>query len=285
MRKRIGFLAIILFGLLAFSSCAGIFSEIRLAQDFKRLGIDFGDKDSILKLEQGLNFEYWTKWKPINMLMTKEEKKIVKDILKIEDVAERNTKAEKFIQWFWLKRDDNTYDNINEFKDNLYGRVIEAQTKFANDESVYTRRCAYGKGHETDMGLIYILLGESSYPPATQDVDFLMSLMNGVFPNTALFPDKIEVWYYDVPLDYRGTIFDEGIVWILFERDSGYWKFGDKTFSLFYNYENYYEQQLFGNFMSLSSGQYRGEIERFLQAVAESYIYDNELTFEDFLKK
>lgn len=285
MRKRIGFLAIILVGLLSFSSCAWISSQIRLEREFKQLGVDFGNTESILRLEQGLNFEYWTKWKPINKLLTSEEKKIVKGILKMEDVAERNTKAEKFVKWFWLRRDDNSYDDANEFKDSFYNRVIEAQTRFATDEGIYTRRCAYGRGWETNMGLIYILLGESPYPSTTQDVDFLMSSIYGVSSNTALFPDKIEVWYYDFPPDYMGTIFDDGIAWILFERDSGYWKFGEKTFSLFYGYENYYQQQLFGGFLSINYGQYQGEIERFLEAAAKSYIYENDITFEDFLKK
>lgn len=280
MRKRIGFLAIILVGLLSFSSCAWISSQIRLEREFSQLGIDFGNKDSILRLEQGLNFEYWTKWRPINMLTSKEERKIAKNILKIVDVAERNAKAEKFIQWFWQRRDDNSYDAANEFKDSFYDRVIEAQTRFATDEGMYTRRCAYGRGWETDMGLIYILLGEP-YSSETQDIESLLAFF-GYNANTAMFPDRIEVWFYDILPNFQGVLFESGVAWMLFERNTGHWRFGEKTFDLFFAYENY---SLYYMGASMSFGCYRGEVERYIEAVAESYIYDNDLTFEDFLKK
>ena len=287
MKKKGLFLAIILASLLVFSSCASIFSGIRLQQEFKKLNIDYGNKDSILRLEQGINFEYWFKeFKPIGMLMTQEEKKIAKGILKTEDPAERSAKAEKFIKWFWERRDDNAYDEGNEFKENFYNRVVEAQTRFANQENVdKMRKCAYGTGWETDMGMIYIALGEP-FDTARYNIQDLLSFSGGTYEYSALMPQEIEVWYYETPEDFTTPLFSDNVAWIIFEKDSsGYWRFGETTFSLFFSYENYYNYYSYFVTASMSYGSYINDVYRLIEAVAETYIYDEDLEFDDILNE
>lgn len=270
---------IILVGLLIFSSCASFTSQVR-----KKTGIDF-DKESItkeevLKLENPEFFELWKKWKPIKFLMTEDEKKLVKEILKIKDEKQRNFYLAEVTKFFWERRDDNSFDDVNEFKEHFYNRVIEAQKKFGKKEGVYTRRCKYGIGWQTDMGLIYIILGEP-FDSAKTNVSYLLAWSDS-YQDSVFMPQEVEVWYYEVPKDnYDGTLFQMGVAWILFEKDfSGFWEFGEKTFSLFYNYENYL-QSYFGG-PSLSYSYYIGEVFRFIKAVAKSYIY-NDITFEDWL--
>lgn len=283
--EKIGFLGIILVGLLAFSSCVVVTSitrEIKFQQEFKKLKIDFENKESILRLEKDPNlFKSWTKWRPVELLMTGEEKKISKKILKIEDEAERNAKIEKFINWFWQRRDDNTYDHINEFKENFYGRVIEAQTRFADKEDAeYFRKCAYGKGWQTDMGIIYILSGEA--PNKTRySVSYLMNFFGGDYQETAFMPQEIEVWYYyDLPEDYNGMFVNDGNAWMLFEKEMVDWRFGEQTFSLFFGYENYYNDPYYLPGHTMNYSRYLGEVYKFIEAVAESYIYDWDLEFD-----
>jgi GWxTD domain-containing protein len=279
MRKKGLFLTIILAGLLLFSSCAGL----RINTEIENLGINFGDRDSVLRFEKDpALFRLWTHWKPIELLMTGEEKKLAKKILKIQDDAERNAKAEAFVKWFWERRDDNAYDAINEFKDNFYNRLVEAQIRFANTETVSTmRRCAYGKGWQTDLGMIYIALGEP-FDKARYDVRDLMNFLGRSYRDSALMPQEIEVWYYETPEDFIGTLFSNGVAWIMFEKDaSGYWRFGETTFSLFFSYENYYDIYSYFMASSLTYSTYINDVHRLIEAFAESYIYDEDSEFED----
>lgn len=284
MKGKIGFLAIILVGLLAFSSCVGL----RVNTELKRVGINFANKDSILKLEQDpALFKLWTSWRPIKDLMTKKEKKLVKKILEMQNSEEQSFYQEKFIEFFWKRRDDNSYDEKNGFKDNYYNRVVEAQTRFADKEDAqYCRKCRYGKGWETDLGRIYIVLGEP-YLKERHNIEQLLSLMG--YQGTSFFiAQEAEVWFYDfadfdIDDGYEGMLFQSGAAWILFEKDySGYWEFGRTTFELLYNYENYM-MSYFAPAMSF--GHYMSEVEMFIKAVAESYIYDWDLEFEDVLVK
>lgn len=295
MKKKIAFLTIVLIGLLAFSSCK--FIPIHFApslnKEFKTLGIDFSNRESILRLEKEPDlFRLWLKWKPIAYLMTEEEKKLVKKISKVQDAEERNFYQEKFIECFWKRRDVNLYDdeNVSDFKEAFYDRVIKAQTRYGSRNSVHDRKCKYGKGWQTDMGLIYILLGEP-FNMARHDVNQLMSFLN-INQNidhqrSAFMPQEIEIWYYEVPFDeYDGSLFQDGVAWILFEQDtSGYWAYGSNTINLFYNYENYnYMAQLMGG-MSLTYSIYMGEIDKLLKAFAKENIYDEDLKYEDMLYK
>ena len=286
MKKKIGFLAIILIGLLAFSSCAFISMQFKFNKAYENAGIDFSNKESILRLEKDSSlFWLWRKWKPIENLLVKEEKKLVKNILKIQDAEERNFYQEKFIEYFWKRRDTNLYDeNPSDFKETFYDRVIKAQTRYGNRNSVYDRKCKYGTGWQTDMGLIYILLGDPDYPKERYDYGFLMSHDGGYYQESALIPQEVEVWYYDVPFDeYYGGLFQGGVAWILFEKDSaGYWAYGSTTVSSFYNYENYQMSYIMGG-LGLTYSTYMGEINQLLKAFARENIYDEDLKYEDML--
>ncbi len=290
MRKKTGlFLMIILAGLLLFSNCKLIPIKFApdLGKEFEKLGINFEDKESILQLERVPElFRLWAKWKPIKLSMTKEEKKFIKKILKIEDAEQRNYYAEKVIEWFWARRDDNSYDDLNEHKEKFYDRVVEAQTRFADKEGAqYSRKCKYGKGWETDMGIIYIILGEP-FDKARYDVNQLMSFSNSNYQQSILIPQDIEIWYYEVYFDrYNSSSFQDGVAWIAFERDwSGYWSLVSvDMFNLFYNYENYSRSRFMR--MSLSYSTYISDIDKLLKAFAEENIYDWDLAFEDVLIK
>jgi len=260
--------------------------QFKFNKAYENAGIDFSNKESILKLEKDSSlFWLWRKWKPIENLLVKEEKKLVKEILEVQDVEKRNFYQEKFIEYFWKRRDTNLYDeNPSDFKETFYKRVIEAQTRFGNRNSVYDRKCKYGKGWQTDMGLIYILLGEP-FDRARYSVDQLMTFLGSGHQQSALDSQEIEVWYYEVPLDeYDGGLFQDGVAWILFERDmSGYWEYGNSTFNLFYNYENYnYMNQLMGGIL-LTYSTYMSEINQLLKAFAKENIYDEDLKYEDML--
>lgn len=282
MRKKGLFLAIVLIGILALSSCAGF---IRISQEYEKIGINFNDRASILRLEENpALFQLWTNWEPIKLLMTKEEKKTVKKILKIEDEIARNDSSRKFINWFWQRRDGNSYDDVNEFKENFYNRVVEAQERFAIRENAgKMRRCAYGKGWQADLGIIYIVLGEPFSVERHQLRD-LVTFLGGIYQESVFMPQEIEVWFYDFSDfdidEYGGFLFRDGVAWMLFEKDSSGWRFGEKTFSLFFSYENYHQYSFAGP--SLNYSVYIGEVYKFIEAVAQSYIYDEDLEFEDF---
>ncbi len=283
--KGLIFTGILLVGLMLFSSCALISTQYKLDREFDKIGINFSDKENILRLETPEMFRFWTRWKPIEYLMTREERKLAKKIRKMENKEQHDFYAEKFIEWFWARRDENSHDDINEFKDDFYNRVIDAEILYGNREGVYARRCSFGRGWRTDLGLMYNLLG-TPFDWARYSVRDLKTLMSGTTYDPSFFEaEEIEIWYYEVPLDYyNGGLFQDGVAWVLFEKDgSGYWRFGETVFSLFYGYENYYQYRLTG--MTMNYGMYRGELQRFIEAMADYYVYDLNLTFEEMLTK
>jgi len=134
------------------------------------------------------------------------------------------------------------------------------------------------------MGLMYILLGEP-FDKSRQDVEYLMKFFNSSYQGSALMPQEIEIWYYEVSEfdeeeNYNGWFFQDGVAWLFFEKDFIYWQFGEKTLGLFYNYENYYQTIMFGG-SSITYATYIGEVYRFIDAAAKGYIYDKDLTFEE----
>lgn len=280
MTKKTGFFAIILTGLLLFSSCAGSMG----IKQYEKIGIDFGNKDSILRLEKNpALFRLWLKWRPIDYLMIKEEKKLAKEILKMQGGPDRVIYTEAFIKWFWARRDNNKYDDINEFKEDFYNRVVEAQTRFANKENAqYYRRCTRGRGWETDMGLIYILLGEKDYrEPYT--INELVSLGGGYYQESTLRPKAVEIWYYyDIPEEYEGVEFLGGVAYIIFEKNHA-WEFVNEW--AYYLTQGYRYYDLFDLGRSYSYSSYQGEVyTKFIQAVAKSYIYDWDLELIEYLQ-
>lgn len=287
MRKKVSFLAIVLIGLLAFSSCAIIPIKFApgLGKEFEKLGINPGNKESILRLEREPDlFWLWCRWTPIQDLMLREEKELVKKILAIEDKVVGEDSSRKFINFFWLRRDDNPHDDANEVKEKFYGRVIESETRFAGRESAqYYRRCKYGKGWETHLGRLYIVLGEP-YIKERHSIEQLLSVSDA-YETSPFLPQDIEVWFYDFfalnidDYEYEGSLFNDGVAYIIFEKDHA-WEFvGEGAYYLAEGYMFYNPCDVFGR---VGYGQYQVEVyTHFLQAVAKGYIYDWDLEFED----
>lgn len=271
--KKISF-AIILALLLANCSWQ---SKINLKM--KRAGITFNSVENALKMEG--YFEIWRRWKPIRFIMTTQEKKIVKKIRKMENLEKKELNAKKFIKYFWKRRDDNQHDGEkNDFKQRFYKRVIEAEKRFGSKESVTKRKCKGGQGWQTDMGLIYIVLGEP-FHKARFDAEYLNMLLGRSY-NSFLALQDIEVWYYEIgdDVEYIGSnIFPDGVVFVIFEREINFWCFANiDTIGLIL----YQEQQFSSRPRVPSSGAigYWPQIYQFLKAKTESDIYDTDLEFK-----
>lgn len=90
----------------------------------------------------------------------------------------KNTPAEerkKFIEEFWKQRDPSPTSEENEFRDEYYQRIEQANHLFREGSS----------GWLTDRGRIYVLLGE----PERRDV----------YPTGYTFYDPpVEIWYYNM---------------------------------------------------------------------------------------
>ncbi len=96
---------------------------------------------------EGINLEKPTKdWYqgPVRYVISKQEVKAYKAL---ETEAERRN----FIDWFWQRRDVVPATPQNEFRDRFELRVFEATRKFSETTK---------PGWKTDMGKIYILVGE-----------------------------------------------------------------------------------------------------------------------------
>ena len=109
-------------------------------------------------------YQTWLK-DEVNYLITDEEKKL---FLSLQTDRERNA----FINAFWTRRDPVPLTPANEFKDEHYRRLAEAQDKY---------------GIRTDRGRIYILVG----PPDSMDNE-----------NSGKYVFPCEVWNYfslDIP--------------------------------------------------------------------------------------
>jgi GWxTD domain-containing protein len=78
-----------------------------------------------------------------------------------------------FIEEFWNKRDSDPGTEENEFKDQYYQRIEEANRLFRQGTT---------KGWLQDRGRVYILLG----PPERRDT----------FPNSSDYEFPTEIWYY-----------------------------------------------------------------------------------------
>ena len=233
--------------------------------------IDHSYKYSAQIVEDELNpaiaWNFWTKG-PIRDLLLKNEKKILKKILsdKIEVRKKRNLK--RFDEWFWAKRDDNPYDNENEFRNSFYNRVLEAETRFASKNGVKKRSQRRYKGWRSPMGRIYIALGEP-FDSARYDLGEFVGL--GTTSEISREVEEIEVWYYDLPEDFSGFWFTD-VAWLLFEKDNfGRWDWARK----FLNFASYRTMYTIYRYPSYS--QYVLEIERFLKAKAKENIYNSEV--------
>jgi GWxTD domain-containing protein len=116
-------------------------------------------------------FRRWLEEEVVYIITPKE-----KDVfLQLENDRQRDI----FIEAFWNQRDPNPTTPENEFKVEHYRRIQYANQHFGKDSP--------GPGWRSDMGRIYIILGEPS------SIDRLENLPD-VFPVT--------IWFYDGMIEY-----------------------------------------------------------------------------------
>jgi len=118
--------------------------------------------------------EEYRKWleEEVVYIITPKEKDV---FLRLETDRERNL----FIEAFWKQRDPNPNTPENEFKKEHYRRI-----KYANQ---WFGRESPGPGWRTDMGKIYIILGESNSTDKFEN-------------NTEVYP--IIIWFYSGMAEY-----------------------------------------------------------------------------------
>jgi len=118
------------------------------------------------KLEKMLDPESQEFLSKVSFIITKQERKIFLSLAPSE--------RENFIEEFWKKRDPDPYTEENEFKEEYFNRIEEANHLFREGGS---------PGWLQDRGRIYILLG----PPDNREV----------YPRGYDFYGKpTEIWYY-----------------------------------------------------------------------------------------
>lgn len=105
-------------------------------------------------------------------IITPKEKEV---FLQLENDRERNL----FIDAFWKQRDPNPNTPENEFKKEHYRRIAYANQYFGRESP--------GPGWRSDMGRIYIVLGEPSYTEKYEN-------LSEVYPTI--------IWFYEGMIDY-----------------------------------------------------------------------------------
>lgn len=116
-------------------------------------------------LEKELDPESKTFFSEVRYLITSQERKIFLGLPPSE--------RKDFIEEFWKKRDPDPGTEENEFKDQYYQRIEEANRLFRQGTT---------KGWLQDRGRVHILLG----PPERRDT----------FPNSSDYEFPTEIWYY-----------------------------------------------------------------------------------------
>jgi GWxTD domain-containing protein len=118
------------------------------------------------KLEKNLDPESRAFLSKVRFIITKQERKIFLSLAPSE--------RENFIEEFWKKRDPDPDTEENEFKEQYFNRIEEANRLFRDEGP---------QGWLQDRGRIYILLG----PPDNREV----------YPKGYTFYGKpTEIWYY-----------------------------------------------------------------------------------------
>ena len=79
---------------------------------------------------------------PVQYLMLKEERDIWRDLTGDEE-------RQRFIDWFWTRRDTDTRDDAHPFKMGFYQRVATANRRFPD----------FPRGWRSDRGRVWIVLG------------------------------------------------------------------------------------------------------------------------------
>lgn len=118
--------------------------------------------------------ENYRKWleEEVVYIITPKEKKV---FLQLESDREKNI----FIEAFWKQRDPNPRTVENEFKKEHYRRITFANQRFGKESP--------GPGWRSDMGRIYITLGEASYIERHENI-------------TEVYP--VIIWFYEGMIEY-----------------------------------------------------------------------------------
>lgn len=192
MEKKIGYLAIILFGFLLFSNCTSMM----------KVKLDFPDNQSILVLEE--NPDKYIESGPAQYLLIEEEWRIwKKEIKKIKDPELRLLAKKQFIKWVWKRRGGE------KAKTEFMQRVVYAEREFHQER--------YGSGWRSDRGEIWIIFG----PP---DAKSTFTPIFGSFEDTlATWNDPTqlaETWIYNslTPLLIEARIELQGLFEIYFRQ-------------------------------------------------------------------
>lgn len=130
----------------------------------------------LYQLEKKLNPEYKEFFSKVRYIITKEERKI---FLELPD-----SEKKEFQEEFWSRRDPDLFTDENEFKEEYFQRIDEANRLFHGGRL----------GWLQDRGRIYILFGPTSERHT-------YSMQSGTYPR--------EVWYYGnfpvIFIDHMGT--------------------------------------------------------------------------------
>ena len=118
--------------------------------------------------------EIYRKWlkEEVVYIITPKEKKV---FLQLESDREKNI----FIEAFWKQRDPNPNTVENEFKKEHYRRIGFANQRFGKESP--------GPGWRSDMGRIYITLGEAYYIERHENI-------------TEVYP--VIIWFYEGMIEY-----------------------------------------------------------------------------------
>jgi len=88
------------------------------------------------------DIDRWAKG-PVQYLMLNEERQMWRDLT-------GNEERQRFIDWFWTRRDPDTRDDVHPFKMGFYQRVATANQRFPD----------FPRGWRSDRGRAWIILGK-----------------------------------------------------------------------------------------------------------------------------
>ncbi len=183
---------------------------------------------------------------PVQYVLTNKEKKQYK---KLETEAEK----EKFIKWFWARRDPNPETYRNEFRGEFDERLRYANAHFKERGL---------EGWETSRGHIYIVFG-----PPSREWQEIVSVGN----RPAI------VWYYDNPPSKYMRVM-EPLVFVELYRNGRYYLMRPMPMDYF----EYYFQRMRGrSYFELVPDEYL----RAFEEVNKNSIQKSDLKIEDVDKK
>lgn len=155
MTKRIilfGFIAVLGLSLVG---CA-TFGGMKTPEPLK--GFDFTTVEQIVAMEDFPEFYFCQG--PTQYLMTRQDEKTWKQVLKIEDPGKRSSTEKDFLKCFWEVRDPDPSTPENEFKMAYYQNAAYAQKNFHQEY--------LGYGWKSDRGKILLILGPADWESKSQ---------------------------------------------------------------------------------------------------------------------